>query len=120
MKLIKTTIVAVAASLISTSAFAGSNPDVSYTSNPSVSLPQMKVVYKVKPAVLIDANPHATGTTKRRIVRIVKTPVDMPIARDASMEAGGQFVYKYGKNTPAKMFRTSTASSAAMPNLFKK
>ena len=116
MKTIKTTVVTLALSLISTSAFAGSEAVATPAQFSEISPVSTPTRHVVKPAVLIDAAPH----TNRRIVRVVKEPIEAPVARDASMSADSHFVYKYGKNTNSKTYRPVTPKSASMPNLFKK
>lgn len=111
MKMIKTTAIVAILTAFSATAFAAS-PDANHTPT--------QTVHMVKAPVLIDANPYGTTTKTRRIVRVVKKPVDTPIARDASMSADSQFVFKYGKNTNTKTFRPSNTATASMPNKFKK
>lgn len=122
MKTIKTTVIASILTLLSASAFAA-NPElaaeiseraVTKTDEPT------QAVHVVKAPVLIDANPHGTASKTRRIVRVVKMPVETPVARDASMSTESQFVFKYGKNTNTKTFRPSDTASASMPNKYKK
>lgn len=110
MDIIKTALAMTALTMVGTSAFAADN------SKPVVTKDQNSAVHVMEAPVLLDANPY--GKT-RRIVRVVKTTTDAPIARDASTAADGKFVYKFGKNVKTKTYRPSVSTSDAMPNLFK-
>jgi len=89
---------------------------VQSAATPTLATHQAKTV---KAPVLIDASFYAPKTVKRRVNRVRITPVDAPVAREASTSDHGPFVYKFGKNTKTKTFRPVAPKSQGMPNLFK-
>lgn len=81
---------------------------------------ETKSVHPVTAPVLIDANPYGKATEARRIIRVVKEPVDTLVARDASTSSDRHFVFKNGKQTKTKSYKPNVTKSATMPNKFKR
>lgn len=97
--------------LAGTSAFAADQvpaPAVATTTSYAKFLP-------VKAPVLLSER-----APSRRIVKIVKEPVAMPVASKANMSASTRFVFTSPKNTNTKTYKPATPKNAAMPNLFNK
>ena len=108
-----TTVIAALATLVSTSAFAGTATNTSYVKSDAVNN-----VHLVKAPVLLEA--YAPKTKKLRIKRVVIQPVEALVARDASTADNSAFVFKTDKNPKTKTFRPAVSNAATMPNLFTK
>lgn len=114
MRILKTSIIAGLLTLVSTSAFAGSD---TLTAAPQANA-AITQSHAVKAPVLIDAGYYAPKTVKRRVTRVVVEPVEALVARQASTSDHGAFFYKYTKRTNTKTYRPAASTSQAMPNLF--
>lgn len=109
----KTTLIAGLLTLASTTAFAADEtqalaPEAAPTTLYAKLLP-------VKAPVLLSER-----ASSRRVVRIVKEPVAIPVVRKASMSANTKFIFTSPKNTKTRSFIPAAPKNAAMPNLFKK
>jgi len=106
--------------LISTSAFAGSEMNVTNVSSETTRPAVTRLVHVVKAPVLLDAGYNTPKTAKRRVNRIVIEPVEALVARDASTGDHSPFIFQVGKNTSTKTYLPAKSQDAGMPNLFKK
>ena len=109
----KTALIGGLLTLASTSAFAA---DEAHTPAPTMSsMTTHANVLPVKAPISLSER-----APSRRVVRIVKEPVAIPVVRKAKMSADAKFIFTSPKNTKTKTFIPSAPKNAGMPNLFKK
>lgn len=115
-----TTVIAGLLTLISTSAFAGSEMDLTNVKSENAHSNLTYQSHVVKTPALLETGYHASKTVNRRVNRVVIEPVEVLVAREVSTSDHNNFLYQAGKNTSTKTYRPAKSQAAGMPNLFKK
>jgi len=115
-----TTVIAGLLTLISTSAFAGSEMDLTNVKSENTYSASTYQTHVVKAPVLLEASYHAPKSVKRRVSRVVIEPVEVLVAREASTSDHSNFLYQAGKDTNTKTYLPAESQASGMPNLFKK
>lgn len=97
-----------------TTAFANDGFTASADQPKPVAVSLDKAVTAVKAPVLLKSR-----APSGRVVRVVKEPVAIPVARKAAMTENTRFIFTSPKNTSTKTYRPAAPKRASMPNLFK-